>query len=90
MHDHPWAWGSLILKGGYWEHTPEGKFWRSVGSFRLNSATALHRLEVDEEKAKGEVWSLFFVGVRVRDWGFINADGKWVQWQEYLGLKQDA
>jgi|GEM_PF-5014258 len=53
-------------------------------------------LTPDEERslllalAKGEVWSLFFVGVRVRDWGFINADGRWVQWQEYLGSKQDA
>ncbi len=22
MHDHPWAYMTIILKGGYWEHTP--------------------------------------------------------------------
>ncbi len=22
LHDHPWKFISLILKGGYWEHTP--------------------------------------------------------------------
>jgi hypothetical protein len=26
LHDHPWSWGAFIIKGGYWEHTPEGKF----------------------------------------------------------------
>ena len=22
LHDHPWNWGAIILKGGYWEHIP--------------------------------------------------------------------
>ena len=22
LHDHPWNWGAIILKGGYWEHVP--------------------------------------------------------------------
>ena len=22
MHDHPWPYLTIVLKGGYWEHTP--------------------------------------------------------------------
>ena len=25
-------------KGGYWEHIPEGKFWRGPGSFRFSTS----------------------------------------------------
>lgn len=84
LHDHPWVSASFILKGGYWEITPEGRFWRSRFSFRVRSATALHRIEIDKDKARGETWTLFFVGPRVRDWGFINKTGDWVQWEKYL------
>ena len=31
-------WGALILKGGYWEHTPQGKFWRGPGSASFRKA----------------------------------------------------
>ncbi|MBW4469204.1 MAG: hypothetical protein KME45_02965 [Stenomitos rutilans HA7619-LM2] len=83
LHDHPWHWASLLLTGGYWEYTPEGKFWRGAGSFRMRSAEALHRLELDPERAGGETWTLFFTGKRRRDWGFVQ-NGVWTQWQEYL------
>jgi hypothetical protein len=31
LHDHPWSFSSLILKGGYWEHSfnPEWKKWET-------------------------------------------------------------
>ena len=28
LHDHPWAFRTIILFGGYWEFTEDGKFWR--------------------------------------------------------------
>ena len=82
LHDHPWWNCSLILAGGYWETTPKGRFWRRPGTFLMRRAIAQHKLEIDP--AKGEVWTLFVIGPRVRDWGFINTEGDWVQWQEYL------
>ena len=45
LHNHPWNWGALIVKGGYWEHTPAGKFWRGPGSFRFRKSEDLHYLE---------------------------------------------
>jgi len=84
LHDHPWGWGSLILKGGYWEETPEGRFWRKRGSLRFRGATALHRLEIDRDRANGETWTLFFIGHRHREWGFLTESGQWVQWSKHL------
>ena len=80
-HDHPWDWSALILKGGYWENTPQGRFWRGRWSFRSRKATELHWLELDKEKAGGETWTLFWTWKREREWGFLTPQG-WVQWEE--------
>lgn len=81
LHDHPWPYFTLILKGGYWEYTPEGKFWRGPGHFRFCTPESLHRIEIDETV---DVWTLFMPGKRSREWGFIDEDGQWIQWEEYL------
>jgi|SRR5882672_10112341 len=83
LHNHPWPWSSLMLTGGYFEHTPEGKFWREEGSFRTRKAKDLHSLEVSPE-VKDEVWTLFIMGEKEQDWGFIQEDGSIKQWQQYL------
>lgn len=80
LHDHPWNWGSLVLTGGYWEHTFSGKKFISPGTLRFNSAEKFHRIEIDPECC--EVWTLFIIGIRRREWGFMT--GEWVQWQKYL------
>ena len=46
LHDHPWGFRTLILKGGYWEHTEEGKFWRHPGYIGFRSANNLHRVDL--------------------------------------------
>ena len=39
LHDHPWDWGAMIIKGGYWEHTEHGKHWRGPGHIRFRNAS---------------------------------------------------
>jgi len=80
LHDHPWPFITFILKGGYWEHTPTGKHWRSAGTIRMASSDQLHRIELDPNI---DVWTLFFVGPRLKEWGFIK-EGQWVQHEKYL------
>lgn len=85
LHDHPWWSISIILRGGYWEHTPEGKFWRNAGSIRFRTATASHRLELGrkywpDSVIEAPAWTLFITGWKVRDWGFHCPKG-WVPWQ---------
>ena len=80
LHDHPWPYATLILKGGYWETTPEGRFWRGPGHFRICTARSLHRIELDPSV---ECWTVFMPGPKQREWGFIK-NGTWTQWEQYL------
>jgi hypothetical protein len=81
LHDHPWWYATLILKGGYWEVTPEGRYWRGPGHFRLRPPQSLHRLEVPENSPGS--WSLFFRGPKLKNWGFLQGN-QWVDHKTYL------
>ena len=96
MHDHPWAFTTVILKGGYWEHTPvfnsDGKMlaafqtWRGPGSIIHRKANEFHWLELDE--SVGPATTLFFMGRQQREWGFLVQTKKglhrWIKWSDYL------
>ncbi|APQ42187.1 hypothetical protein PBI_MRMAGOO_84 [Mycobacterium phage MrMagoo] len=48
LHDHPWWFASLVLKGGYWEHHEDcWMTWRGRGSFAIRRAKTAHRVELD-------------------------------------------
>ena len=95
-HDHPWSYLTIILKGGYWEHTPvfdsEGKIitdiqhWRGPGSIIIRKAGSYHWLEMDPEV--GSATTLFFMGYQQREWGFLinktKTKHQWIQWENYL------
>ena len=90
VHDHPWPYATLILKGGYYEWIPQfdkqgNKFneiavWRGPGSFRICGATSYHRIELDPSIT---AWTLFMPGPQRRDWGFL-VKNKWVHNLDYL------
>ncbi len=80
LHDHPWPWITIILKGGYWEHTPKGKFWRSPGHIGIHKSKDLHYIEL---KKNIYPWTLFIVGNKCRNWGFIH-NKKWIPHEKYL------
>jgi len=108
LHDHPWGYATFILKGGYWEHIPiiskEGavvgstRVWRGPGHFRKRSADDLHWLELEKDADGNEIpcWSLFFMGRKVKEWGFMrfvhankvdnmhDAGYRWIHNEEYL------
>ena len=75
MHDHPWPYLTIVLKGGYYEHTPlfdsKGKMigsireWKGPGSVIKRGAEEYHWLELDDEKP---ATTLFFMGPKVREW----------------------
>ena len=96
VHDHPWPYATLILKGGYWEWTPrfddqgnkitELVRWCGPGSFRWASANTYHRVELDPDV---ECWTLFMPGVKQREWGFL-VRNQWIQWEEYLKQRKSV
>jgi len=93
VHDHPWPYATLILKGGYWEWIPQfnslgqkvGEIatWRGAGHFRICKANSFHRIELDPNVT---AWTLFMPGIKQREWGFLSK-GRWIQWQKYLELR---
>lgn len=86
FHDHPWDNTSLLLRGSYIEHTPEGIFERLPGEIIHRPAKALHRLVVPDN---AQVLSLFVTGPVVREWGFDCPQG-WRHWKEFTAYEQDG
>lgn len=86
MHDHPWRFWSLVLKGSYIELlnkrpgdvlSSDAKIHRrfSLHGFPLHWA---HKITLVEP---GTV-TLVLVGPKVRQWGFY-VDDKWMPWHQY-------
>ena len=46
VHNHLFPYITIILKGGYWETTIKGKFWRNPGYIGFRSANAYHRVDL--------------------------------------------
>ncbi len=96
VHDHPWSYATLILKGGYWEWIPqfnsagekigEVAAWRGPGHFRISPARSYHRIELDPAVT---AWTLFMPGVKQKDWGFL-VRNQWIQWEEYLKQRKSV
>ncbi len=84
LHDHPWINLSIVLEGGYWEHTIAAggihhKVFRAPGSVRLRWAGKIaHRLELAGYPAR----TIFFTGPIVRRWGFHHPEC-WVDAYEW-------
>lgn len=94
VHDHPWPYATLILKGGYYEWIPtfnpftgekvgETRYWRGPGHFRICGATSYHRIELDPNVT---AWTLFMPGPQKREWGFF-VKNKWIHNEQYLEEK---
>jgi hypothetical protein len=93
LHDHPWSFLSVVLKGGYDEIryvrtiTQIGVYGRfeedehqhhSVGSILFRPAEWRHRVIINDKPA----WTLVFVGLNRRRWGFWPT-GEFCWWRKY-------
>lgn len=100
LHDHPWPYATLILRGGYYEYVPEFDnkgikisercYWRGAGHFRTCRADSFHRIEL---KPGVECWTLFMPGRHQRDWGFLTGRDplrNWEPHESYLARRSGA
>lgn len=99
-HDHPWNFFiSIVLKGGYVEHTPWGDKWRGPGHIRFVNCNKLRHIDDDPTKPQipanvhwvevpedGETWTLFIRGRSLpKSWGFFpDKSGVKIHWSEFL------
>lgn len=97
VHDHPWPYATLILKGGYYEWIPnfdsngskisETRHWRGPGHVRFCRATSYHRIELDPNVT---CWTMFMPGPQRREWGFLvkeHGKDQWIHNNIYLEQK---
>lgn len=81
LHDHPWPFLSIVLRGGYQEVTsytlPLG---HSVEHVNVKQATDLHYIR---RLHRTPTWTLMLVGRRRRTWGYRDRDGTWTPFDEH-------
>jgi hypothetical protein len=83
LHDHPWPFISIILRGSYTEihdQTLDGSEAREehrTGSVLIRPAQWRHRFLLTRP-----AWTLVIVGRRCRRWGFFPAEG-WCWWRKF-------
>lgn len=78
LHDHPWRWWfRIILTGGYFEETFDGRRWIApgIGSCEFKLGSKFHRViippgAIDEYRT----WTFFMHGPRRQSWGFLYTD----------------
>lgn len=98
MHDHPFSFVSIILRGEYVENRPQkvepcfignGRDWeactkllRTTGSVAYRRCTQRHLISWVSD---GGAWTLVFMTPKRQWWGFYTPAGK-VFWQDYCSV----
>jgi hypothetical protein len=95
LHDHPWNFVSIILRGGYYEHSDprqrlsqlRGQFedgtafrWYGVADVLCRGAGWRHRLRLPEGHT---AWTLVFTTRKLREWGFWIGGERFCHWKTY-------
>ena len=89
LHDHPWSFRSVVLRGGYAESTRyvPGLGYRHAdmiqhrrGAWIRKRATDTHTIT---DLLRTPTWTLMLVGRRVRVWGYVDPDGTWTAFDEH-------
>lgn len=87
LHDHPWPFFSIVLRGGYDEErrdthvydpcaedTRTYSYARSVTRWNHMPLDSLHWIS---RLHRTPTWTLMFVGRRKRVWGYLDLNGKY-------------
>lgn len=87
LHDHPWPFATIILRGGYVEAIADTRepwmtrtrSWHRWSIHRM-PFTVCHRITL----AQPRTWTLIVRGRKSRTWGFyLTDDNRWVPWDQY-------
>lgn len=84
LHDHPWWFVSLMIRGRYVEWTPLPKV-RRAPSIAFRRATTRHRVTLPA----GPCWTLVITGRKAREWGFWCPKG-FVPWHQFVDRNDEG
>lgn len=85
LHDHPWWFISIMIKGAYREVLGRNKIVdRCAPSVAFRHAEHRHRVVLfrDRNDKKKPCWTIVITGRVVRNWGFHCPQG-FVRWQDF-------
>lgn len=99
LHDHPWLFYSLILKGGYWEHTPNVNQHKTdlTKTFDGNNIVRkwispgsfmkrpAHWIHALELPEGQTCWTFVITFKKTKEWGFYTKAFGFLNWREYRG-----
>lgn len=88
LHDHPWWFVSVMLRGMYIEYMPHSQGAcrvRRAVSFAFRKATHQHRVELRKREDGSPIpcCTLVVTGRKVREWGFWCPKG-FVPWHQFV------
>lgn len=69
LHDHPWWFASLILRGGYTESRTDRRgrvVWRRRSHFNFVRTSTFHRIEELDKNT----WTLVLTGRKYQEWAY--------------------
>ena len=95
LHDHPWNFLSIILKGSYLERYMQGpgynvirSIWRWPGSFIFHKRSDAHKIET----TNGDVWTLVFAIGKYKMWGYRMPepyDLGYLAWMDHVTYRKE-
>jgi hypothetical protein len=86
LHNHPWDFKSIVIKGSYIEETQDGFVEQYTGKFNSRNGKSFHKIK---KLLSPVVYTLFFVGKEKRKWGYLVND-KFINHEEYRKLKNSG
>ena len=86
LHNHPWDFKSIVLKGAYIEKTEKGIVRQTPGKFNSRNGNDFHKIL---RLVTPVVYTLFIVTPVKREWGYL-VDGQFIQHEEYRKLKHEG
>ena len=83
LHNHPWDFISVVLRGSYYEQTPLGNKKQYPGKINVRDGSEYHKIL---ELVSPVVYTLFFASKPKRLWGY-KVMGKFVDHETYRERK---
>jgi hypothetical protein len=80
LHDHPWNFVSIVLRGGYVERRAYDGRDHHVRRLNVKRGEGLHWID---RLTRTPSWTLMLVGRRRREWGYVDPDGSWTHFMAH-------
>jgi len=86
LHNHPWDFKSMVLKGSYIEQTERGFVTQKPLKFNSRGGASFHKIH---KLITPVVYTLFIATKQKREWGYL-VNGEFVDNETYRKMKHES